>query len=251
MDNVLESIKQVPLFFGLPAEILGNLAERSKVYQLEKDDILFRQGSVGDSLYIITKGKVKVFIENNIEGELTLILFGPGEFIGEMAILEQKPRSASVAAIGHVELIELKRDDLLEILSAQPVLAISMMQSLASRLRFTSTYLTKTMDWTRQIAEGHYNSAIEQIKSVKSSVADLSLSDEDKAQKFLTSFFQMIEDVKNREESLKSTVQQLRVEIDEVKRAKQVSEITETDYFKELKKKVKMLRQRGKGDGKT
>ncbi len=44
------------------------------------------------------------------------------------------------------------------------------------------------MDWTRQIAAGDYNSAIDQIQSVKSSVADIALSDEDKAQKFITSF---------------------------------------------------------------
>ncbi len=243
MTAILEALKQIPIFFDLPEEVLADLSEKIVEHKIEKGDVLFRQGSIGDSLFIITKGRVRIFIENGMEGDLTLILFGPGEFIGEMAILEEKPRSASVAALDSVEVLELKREDFLDVLRAQPVLAIGMMHSLAARLRFTSTYLTKSMDWTRQIAAGDYNSAIEQIQSAKSGVTDIGLSDEDKANKFISSFFQMVEGVKKREETLKDTVQMLRIEIDEVKRDRQVSEITETEYFKRLKDKAGKLKK--------
>ncbi len=109
MTAMLETLKRVPLFLELPTEVLADLSGKLVEHKIQKGEILFRQGSVGDSLFIITKGRVRVFIENGMEGELTLILFGPGEFIGEMAILEQKPRSASVAAQDSVEVLELKR----------------------------------------------------------------------------------------------------------------------------------------------
>ncbi len=99
METIVKFLGRAALFSDLPGEVLANLAATMETRVLEKDEMLFRQGTHGDSLFIVTKGSVKVFVDNEVGEEPWSIQYGPGSLIGEMAIIEQKPRSANVAAV--------------------------------------------------------------------------------------------------------------------------------------------------------
>ncbi|MFQ5576958.1 MAG: Crp/Fnr family transcriptional regulator [Anaerolineae bacterium] len=238
------TLKTIPLFQHLPDSILTGLAANLKRQTLAAGEVLFHQGDPGDALYVIISGRVKIVFQKEAGEEVVLSHFGPGEFFGELALIDQKPRSAGVVALSPVDLFELKRRDFLAAFNRQPALALGIMQSMAARLRFASVYLSKAVAWSEQIAAGNYHSAMHEIEAPKTTKPDVPQSDEARAAGFLAAFFEMVSEVQEREETLKQTVQQLRIEIDEVKRARQVSEITKTEYFKYLKEKARQLKRK-------
>jgi CRP-like cAMP-binding protein len=100
--------------------------------ELDAGEVLFHEGDIGDALYVIVHGIVVV----ERDGEV-LATFGDGECVGEMAVLDWEPRSATVVASEPTRLIRLDRVDLLDLLGDQPPLVDSLASVLAARLRRT------------------------------------------------------------------------------------------------------------------
>ena len=93
---------------------------------LDPNEYLFHKGDKGDSLFVINAGLVKVVTEDAQGSEVVLNQVGTGEIIGEMALLDNEPRSAGVVALNDTEVLELKRDDFMKVLKQQPDIIVSL-----------------------------------------------------------------------------------------------------------------------------
>jgi len=96
--------------------------------------MLFEEHDPGSRMYVIREGRVKIFRKSG-DNEMVLAILGPGDFFGEMALLEDLPRSACAQAIEQAELIEVDAKTFGEMLRGSPQIALRMMRKLASRVR--------------------------------------------------------------------------------------------------------------------
>ncbi len=138
IDPIAERIsflRSLQLFEGLNNEELRFLASEAKVRVYETGEIIFHEGEAGITCHIITRGKVRVFVIGEDGRELAISIFGPGEIIGEMALFDNLPRSASVEALEPTWTLELHQDVLLHGLAHSTTLARSLLRALSARLR--------------------------------------------------------------------------------------------------------------------
>jgi CRP/FNR family cyclic AMP-dependent transcriptional regulator len=243
MENtVRDNLGKIPLFQGLPDRELVTLAQKVAERSYAVGEMLMHQGDLGDSLFLIVDGKVKIVSENAQGGELVLNQCGPGETIGEMAILDQGPRSATVVAVLPTKALELKQKEFLSIIDQRPELALSLIRSTSSRLRFATTYIEKAIELSKHITEGDYSTAMNEIQDAQPAekTGDNNAA---KAEKLLSAFFQMAKEVKAREDQLKQEVRKLMLEIDETRRKQQVEEVTGSDFYAHLKSEAARLRR--------
>lgn len=109
---------------------------------LKAGDTIIREGDLGDTAYCILDGEVKVWKRNNT-GAIELARLGPGSIFGEMSLVDEKPRSASITALVDTRLKEVKRDQFLESFQHDPEFATSLLRVLFERLRETGAKLTQ------------------------------------------------------------------------------------------------------------
>jgi len=128
-------MKTIPLFSGLGDEELAVLFRYAVKKTLPRNTLLFPQGAPGDALYIIQRGKVKVVL-SDVEGkEVILSVLGPGDFFGEMALLDDQPRSAAVMTMESSEFYVISKSDFRACVASQPELATNLLRHLSRRLR--------------------------------------------------------------------------------------------------------------------
>jgi CRP-like cAMP-binding protein len=236
-EEITTQLKKSFLFNGLPDDVLTTVAMKASIHKLAEGDVLMRQGEKGDSLFMINEGWFKIVRDGQQGGELIINKTGPGETLGEMALLDEAPRSATVVALSDAKVLELKKDAFQEILNQRPDVALSLIRGFTSRLRFSATYIQKAIDWSQKIAEGDY-SFIDQTQPT----ADGAGTDEDRAAQLLSVFFQMVRRVKAREDDLKQQLERLTLEIDETRRKREFEDLTSTDFYANLKEQAKKLR---------
>lgn len=235
--DVIQQLKDTLLFRGLPDEALATLAQKISVRKLVVGDVLMRKGEKGTSLFMIHDGWVKIVTEDSTGGEIIINKCGPGETIGEMALLDQAPRSAGAIAISNVEVLELKKDAFQEIIDRRPDVSLAIILSISSRLRFSTTYIEKAIEWSQRIAAGDYSFIEHTQTDLKEATTD-----EDKAGQLLSAFFQMVSRVKEREDGLKQQLEKLTFEIDQKRRKQEFEEITSTEFYSKLREHAKNLR---------
>lgn len=135
---MLSILAQVPLFHGLPPQALATLAERSARRSFPAGTFLARQRESGTSLYVVLSGMVRVERrDRQYQEPLVLAVLGPGEVVGEMAVLDGAPRSATVIAIEDCETLEITSTTLLEMIAQYPSVSVVLLQTLSRRLRNT------------------------------------------------------------------------------------------------------------------
>jgi len=249
-SDIAKNLSKYALFEGLPDDVISDVGEKITVLRLKKNEALFHQGDPGDALYLIQSGWVKIINEAAEEGEVVLNHIGPGGIIGEMAMIDQAPRSTGIVAISDVELLKLKSDDFLNLLNEQPMMTLPIIRSVSKRLRFATTYIENAIEWSKRIAEGNYNFAEEHMQMVQATIVDSKAPDEERANRFLGTFFRMVEEIRAREDELKHQLNQLKVEIDHAKRKKAVDELVDSDFFIELKEKSEKMRNKKSSDEK-
>jgi CRP/FNR family cyclic AMP-dependent transcriptional regulator len=129
------TLKAVPFFTQLSDKeldlIRGNAAEKS----YPKTAVVLTEGEMGDSLYMIVSGKVKVFIGDEEGREIILKILGPGAFFGEMSMIDKQPRSASVTTIEPSTFLVLTHVGFERCVESEPRIANVVMQMLAQRVR--------------------------------------------------------------------------------------------------------------------
>lgn len=135
MKDLASFLARVPLFKGAPERALEIAASAVQTRQLEADTVLFQEGDVGEALYILNQGMVKLS-KVDLEGhEKTLAILQPPEFFGEMALLGETNRSATVVTLGPTRLLVLYDDDFHRLLQNYPQISLNVTNTLAQRLR--------------------------------------------------------------------------------------------------------------------
>ena len=135
-----EVLAKMPIFARLTERELLRVMQAVEVRAYKDKELIIKEGTKGDELFIVLTGKVRVS-----RGEQLLTFLGPGEHVGEMALIRSVPRSATVTAEGGAELIAIRRVDFFEILRKEHELAVKMLWQflgvLADRLDQTSSEL--------------------------------------------------------------------------------------------------------------
>ncbi len=231
----------ITLTDALLTDAAAQFRDAMEVVRLSDGESLFRRDDPGDAFYIIDEGQVRIFTLDEEGRELTLNTLEAGEAFGELALVDDSPRSASASAVGPTTLHRLNRDDFLERVHTSRQLSDILTRLLSQRARHMTDYIERLGHWARLVAEGKYDQAMKGLRE-----ADMA----DRAFAAVADAVEtMVKAVREREERLKKEVAQLRIQIDEEKRKKQVDEITETDYFQQLTQRAKDLRQTSRGQG--
>jgi CRP-like cAMP-binding protein len=236
MADTVAILKQISTFAMLPDDLLQVLAGHMEQKVCADEELLFRVGDPGDSLYIIGSGQITIFLEI-AEEKLTLQEFGPGQAIGELALIDGYPRSASAMANGETVIWQLEREAFRGALLDNPELVMAVLADILGKLRFATSFIEEVVSWSRSVAEANYDEALAILDKAET-------EDMERIGGFLQAFAHMISEVKAREEAYQEEVDQLRIIIDEKKRDRQVQAIESTDSFQYLVKEAKRLRAR-------
>ena len=140
LNKEVEVLRDVRLFNKIDHTKLKLLAFTSESLTHQDGNFLFREGEPGDAAYIILKGKVSVFIETD-KGPVEVAELKRGDVVGEISILCDVPRTASVKAIESVQTLKVTKDTFIHLLTEFPEIAIEIMRDLASRLNKTNIQL--------------------------------------------------------------------------------------------------------------
>lgn len=124
----------VALFSGISPRQLSTIADLTTEIDVEPGRHIVRQGQVGTGFYLITSGRAKVVLDGK-----TLASLGPGEFFGELSLLDQQPRMAHVIAEERTNCLALASWDFTRLLEKTPKLTLSLLREVAKRLRTLSS----------------------------------------------------------------------------------------------------------------
>jgi CRP-like cAMP-binding protein len=133
--DALEIARGIPLFAQVADADLEQIASHLIERRYPRNTTIVEEGLPGDYMYIIREGRVKVTKLSDDGREKILEFLDEGAFVGEMALLERAPRSASVKTLTPVRLLALSRIDFIRLLKKSPDLAMSVIQELSRRLR--------------------------------------------------------------------------------------------------------------------
>lgn len=128
-----ESLRNVPMFTKLDPSKLKLLAFTSQLLQFDDGEILFRMGDRADCAYVIISGEVEIMAETD-SGEFVAGILGKNELVGEMAILTNSPRSATIRARGGVVALRIAEDMFLKLLAENSEVALDVMRQLSRKL---------------------------------------------------------------------------------------------------------------------
>lgn len=128
-------LRNVPLFAVLPEHQLGLLTSMVARKTFARGTTIISAGGPTDSLYIIISGRLKVMMSDNEGREVILAILGSNEFFGEMSLVDDSPRSASVVTIESCELLSLAKRDFNKCLEDNFEMAMTVMRGLVKRLR--------------------------------------------------------------------------------------------------------------------
>jgi CRP-like cAMP-binding protein len=130
-----ELLRSVPLFSELSDVDVASLARLAARRSYPKDTVVFFENEEGDFFFTIVGGRIKVTILGDDGREIILSMLGPGDFFGEMALLDNEPRSATAIAVEESELLSLHRTDFQSVIGDNPAISNALIKVLTARLR--------------------------------------------------------------------------------------------------------------------
>ena len=128
-------LSRTPLFAGAPEDVLSAVGNRMQMLRLSVGDTLFNEGELADGLYLIVKGKVAIW-----SGAVEIQERAEGEYIGELALLDDSPHSATVRAKNDVMLLKLHRGDFHQVLSTSPQVVSGLLRILGQKIKQDTVY---------------------------------------------------------------------------------------------------------------
>jgi len=133
LSEIEDSLQRIPFFRGLPPDVVSAIAAKLHHAHYKHGEVVFVEGSPGDSLYLIESGQVKISAGSGPD-EKILSYLGPGNFFGEMALLLNQRRSATVTVVIDADFWVLRKADLDDLLKQHPTIAIHLSRELSRRL---------------------------------------------------------------------------------------------------------------------
>src|SRR2546423_8796129 len=133
-----ESLSLIPLFKRLTPEELEQLAKEVDQVRFDADEIVFNEQDKGDALYVVEAGSVRIWVLDEDVKPVTLAELKPGEFFGELAVLDRGPRSTNATAIVENTLHRLSSDDFQKFLMGHPDVAIDIIFEIGAGMRATN-----------------------------------------------------------------------------------------------------------------
>ena len=129
-EHTTQLLAQTSLFAGIDAEGLARIAARMTELTVPADRVIARQGEIGTGFFIIVTGMVRVVRDGETIAEL-----GPGDFFGELSVLDGKPRNAQVVSTEPTSCLALATWEFEAVVREQPSVALAILRELAGRLR--------------------------------------------------------------------------------------------------------------------
>jgi CRP/FNR family transcriptional regulator, cyclic AMP receptor protein len=133
--SVTDILRKVPLFGQLAPPDLDRVAEIARERSYPRNSVILFEDDPGDALYVVAQGQVKVVLIGEDGREVILSVMGEGEFFGEMALIDDEPRSAHVIAMEDSSLLVIRREDFQDLLKQTPGIALMLLRELSRRLR--------------------------------------------------------------------------------------------------------------------
>ena len=130
-----ELLRTVPLFSELSDDAVVSLGRLASRRRYPRDTVVFFENEEGDCLFMILEGRIKVTILGDDGREIILTMLGPGDLFGEMALLDNEPRSATAIAVEESELLSLQRSDFQAVIGENPGISAALIKVLSARLR--------------------------------------------------------------------------------------------------------------------
>ncbi len=158
-------LRSIPLFEGLSEEDLQALSGALVSRAFKAGEMIFAQGDEGSAMYIVESGDVNIHLAGDDSQRISLKDLARGEYFGELALFDEKPRSASALATTHALLLELQRSTLENYLERRPRAAMAILRTMGERLRETNTLLSarqaknvdeefeKNLSWSDRLAD--------------------------------------------------------------------------------------------------
>ena len=165
LSDEAESLSRVPLFKRLTPGELEKLAEEVDQADYKAGEVIFNERDKGDALYVVETGAVQIWVMDEDVKPVTLTELRPGEFFGELAVLDRGERSTSATAIEDTHLHRLSSDDFQQFLMEHPDVAIDVICEIGARMRQTNMLVSQRI--TRNV-----NQEMEQRSTIGQRVAD-------------------------------------------------------------------------------
>src|ERR1700730_13675936 len=165
LSHEAESLSRVSLFKRLVPDELETLAAEVDQVNFKAGETIFNQSDKGDALYVVDSGSVRLWVREEDVKPVTLAELKPGDFFGELAVLDRGARSTNATAITDIELHRLSSDDFQEFLMKHPDVAIDVICEIGARMRQTNMLVSQRV--TRNI-----NVEMEQRSTIGQRIAD-------------------------------------------------------------------------------
>ncbi|HSK93648.1 MAG TPA: Crp/Fnr family transcriptional regulator [Candidatus Angelobacter sp.] len=131
----VDSLRGCALFAHVDDDGLGAIAAQMRRRRFRRGEVIFHQGDLGDSLHVLASGSVKIVLPSPEGEEAIIASLQPGEFFGELALLDDAPRSTTASAVEASETLSLSREHFLRLLSDDPTIVRALLKALAGELR--------------------------------------------------------------------------------------------------------------------
>jgi uncharacterized membrane protein len=165
LSEEAQSLARVPLFKRLEPHELEHLAEDVVQVNYKAGETIFNEHDLGDGLYVVETGSVRIWVMDEDVTEVTLAELKPGDFFGELAVLDRGERSSSATAIVDTHLHKLSSDAFQQFLIEHPDASIDVICEIAQRMRQTNLLVT-------QRAARNINLEMEQKSTIGQRIAD-------------------------------------------------------------------------------
>ncbi len=128
-------LANITLFAGLDAQELEQISQHAITRTYPKNSVIINEGDPAESLYVITKGKVKIFLTDETGKEVIINCQNQGEYFGELALIDEAQRSASVMTMEHSTFLVISKHSFRDLLAKCPGIALSLIKDLTRRVR--------------------------------------------------------------------------------------------------------------------
>jgi len=152
LEDEVDVLRRIPLFAKVEPSMLKLLAFTSERVVFSKDQELFHQGDAADAAYVIITGSADVLVDAP-DGQISVAKVERDAFVGDIAILCDVPRTATVKALSDLETLKILKEQFLELIVEFPAIAVEVMRVMADRLHKTTSELTTARNRLKELGD--------------------------------------------------------------------------------------------------